>query len=401
MLILDALAREVQGGCHNFDRFLFGEATPDLCRCHPRQKGPCWWEAAAHSFFVSMSPASERVVEHFLLPWLGLVLMILLALFSPELLRSGQELILLAIFILAVVPHICCDPWLPAWERGRPFILGEWSRMVLYALLGAIAMVALAWYSPVAVLVLFLLMSGYHWGTSDSNAVLPLNRDSFALGLARGGLLIHAPAVFAPTEWAALFLLLPFASELGWLAAWFSWSPQIVLICLLLEVFVAVNPSRRLPEPWRPSLYLHLTETILLVFFFWATPPWLAYGWYFLCLHHWRYVLRVGALQASSQRDAPPPPIEAMLRFAGTAAPLALVLLGLSLAGLIVLLAQESASGHLLAAGLLGLAMISPAHLLLSIWMGFREHRPSAWRAGGPPDRNLSPMQRSVRRIIK
>ena len=348
-----------------------------------------------------MSPASERVVEHFLLPWLGLAVMFLAALFLPEYLRAGQELILLAIFILAVVPHICCDPWLPAWERGRPFILGEWTRMVLYALIGGVAIVALAWTSPLAVLITFLVMTGYHWGTSDSNAVLPLNRDSLALGLARGGMLLHAPAVFAPTEWAALFLLLPFAAELSWVAAWFAWSPQIVLVCLLLEVLVAINPSRRLPEPWRPSLYLHLTETILLVFFFWTVPPWLAYGWYFLCLHHFRYVQRVGALQASSQRDAAPTPLDAILRFAQTAAPLALVLLGLSLAGLIYLLAQERSSGELLGAGLLGLAMITPAHLLLSIWLGMREHQPSAWRAGGPPDRNLSPLQRSMRHILK
>lgn len=348
-----------------------------------------------------MTPSSERAVEHFLLPWAGLALFAGASAFFPTAMRFGQEYLLLAVFLLAAMPHICCDPWLPAWERGRPLIWGDWVLLVAYVIFGAVGMAALGMLAPVTALVVFLLMTGLHWGTGDSSTVLPTTRDSLALGLARGGLLLHAPVVFAPTEWASLFVLLPMAGELGFLFLWFQYAPLVVLFCLSLEVLITFFPSRPIPSDWRPALYFHLAETVLLVLFFWATSPWVALAGYFLCCHHWRYVQQVARLQASGRREPAPNPLEAILRFAGTAAPLALVVLASALAMLAWMLHQDASSGQLLAAGLLLLAMMTPAHLILGLWLQACDHRPSLWRAGGPPDRNLPPLQRGLRRIFK
>ncbi|MEM1060565.1 MAG: Brp/Blh family beta-carotene 15,15'-dioxygenase [Verrucomicrobiota bacterium] len=347
-----------------------------------------------------MESPLQRPIEHFVLPWLGAALLAGLCLLMPAAMKAAQMWILGAVFLLAVAPHVAVDPWLPAWERDRPFIFGEWVRMVAAFVLGAAAILVLGWALPFWTLILFLVMTLVHWGCSDGLAALPWTRDALALGVARGTLLLHLPVVFAPLEVTALLTLLPLAGEETLLLGWLRHAPLIVVACLLAEVLVLLFPSRPLPGHWRALSLLHLVETGVLLGLFLAAPPLLAVAAYFTFFHHWRYVQEVGRLQARGRRQAEPNPGEAVARFAQAAAPLSLVLIAAAMAAFFALMAGGVGSRQLLGATVWALAMLTPAHLVLGLWLQTRQPSPVSPGLSGPADQNLPPLQRGLRRIL-
>ena len=182
-----------------------------------------------------------------------------------------------AIMLLGGLPHGACDLSLAAAALQR-----GWRELglvlVLYVLTGA-AMAGLWWLSPIAALIVFLALSGFHFG--EDWAMLPSGLLRVMAGLA----VITTAAIGQPAQVSALFVGLTGSSLAPIVAHWLAAAAPVTLLV------TAVG----LTSAWQAGLRLLVLAYGLSYAGLLFLPPMLGFALFFVGLHaplHWRTVIR-------------------------------------------------------------------------------------------------------------
>lgn len=204
--------------------------------------------------------------------------------------------LLLGLLLLGLAHGACDQLVLPAYHpvRGRAW----WPYLLRFVVgyLGLAAVVAVGWWQwPGASVIVFFLLTIWHWGSGDVSAQ-PRHPVLWALhSVLRGALVFAVPAIAWPA--ATLHIinsLLRFADAPMWAAAVFQaviyalgWLVLAGHLALWVEYAVLGEASR-----WRTDML----EVLLLVGLFVVLPPLLALGVYFCFWHSLQHVLRLTPL---------------------------------------------------------------------------------------------------------
>lgn len=178
------------------------------------------------------------------------------------------------LIVLLGVPHGALDP---IYAEALPLIKSRiaWAGFVICYLLLALLVVAVWWYAPSHFLVVFLLVSVWHFSGDLGVGA------TFLLRLFYGGAVIVLPAAFHAAELNRLFSLLagPQAAALVVVPLQFMAWPW-----LLIVIFLVVNNARH-----NGFLVLELMALSLLTLY---VSPMLGFTVYFCCMHSPRHILR-------------------------------------------------------------------------------------------------------------
>lgn len=193
------------------------------------------------------------------------------------------------------IAHGACDQLvLPAYQ---PVQRRGWAYLVRFGAgyLGLAVAVGLGWWWwPGAAVALFFVLSAWHWGSADAPAY-PQRGVWIVHSLLRGALLLLLPAGWWPLETAQHINGLLVATGAAPVVA--SHWPGVVggLVGLVLgahAVLWAYFSWQRVPGRWHRDV----REVGLLVGLFWALPPLLGLGVYFVFWHSLQHVLRLTPL---------------------------------------------------------------------------------------------------------
>lgn len=200
------------------------------------------------------------------------------------------------------LPHGAYDFWIlrkSASLKGQSF-----RKLFLFLaayLLLAISVVVVWYFLPGVVLIGFLALTAWHFGSGDAIWEADNRLDWIIQSLGRGVLVMSAPPVFYPFETRQVLARLDYNST------------EILLIAapyfLVFGIFVTV--SKTVIAVLRNSLsqiltpLLTLLETCILLLFFWLTTPLLALTVYLVGVHSWRHLLRVRIYEKDEQSFQP------------------------------------------------------------------------------------------------
>ena len=196
------------------------------------------------------------------------------------------QIIALAIAVSVLgLPHGAIDAYIARQ-------IGLWlSPSGLAAFTGVYLLITLfvigAWMVlPVLSLVLFLIISAWHFG-ADANA------QNFAERWLFGSLVLCLPAFFDPADVAELYETLSGPSARNIVPIMRAWTP-FAAISVILMIFI------RLPE--RPQRKKDIAIVLGLIAFAWLLPPLVYFGIYFCALHSPTHFSRVIKLVPDSDR---------------------------------------------------------------------------------------------------
>lgn len=203
--------------------------------------------------------------------------------------------VLLAGMVGLGIAHGACDQLvLPAC---RPVQRTGWAYQVRFGAgyLGLAVAVGLGWWQwPQAAVALFFVLSAWHWGSADAPAY-PRRGVWVLHSLLRGALLLALPAAWWPLETAHHvngLLAVAGAEPIGagrWPGAVAGLSQLVGGGHLLLWAWFG---WQQLPGRWGRDVL----EVGLLAGLFWALPPLLGLGVYFVFWHSLQHVLRLTPL---------------------------------------------------------------------------------------------------------
>lgn len=292
-----------------------------------------------------------------------------LGLSAPPALRY---LPLAASAVLLGMPHGAVDYLVPAW-------LGDRSLPASLAIVGGCYLVlggtyAALWVAaPTAAALLFIAVTGFHWGQGDVHALvafldathLESRAVRFGTLVVRGGLPMVVPLVAFPgryravvDSWVGLF-----GSDLTvpWL---FTPETRIVagagLLALTVGSLLAGYRRAGASRGWR----LDAAETSLLWVLFVLVPPLVAVGVYFTGWHSLRHLLRVAATDPAGGS------VRSRLgRVALLAVPLTVLALVFVAAAGALLPTRLSSPSDLAALYLVGIAVLTVPHVANVTWM--------------------------------
>jgi len=253
----------------------------------------------------------------------------------------GWLIVGLAIAIAIIgVPHGGLDHW-----TGKAMLFdrfGDLWPLVFFPLYLAVAgIVVLGWViAPWLTLVIFILMSAWHFGIEDG---VHFDLDAVALG----GLAIWVPSLFRATEMASLLnQIIPMESSRFAIAI----MPTIQLMAILSLVYLVF----RVLSPW-DAYRLHIPMhhfTLLPLFVF--TPILLSFGIYFCGWHSIR-----GLSRLARQQNLP------LASLIVSLVPMSLGALALVAIGGFWLSNQMSLDGKMVQTLFVGLSAIAVPHLIL------------------------------------
>ena len=259
----------------------------------------------------------------------------------------------LAVAIAIVgVPHGGLDHWTGKamlFERFGPL----WSLVFFPLYLAVAGVVVLGWVAvPWLTLVLFVLMSAWHFGTEDN-----VQHDLDAIAL--GGLAIWIPALFRSNEMASLLTqIVPMESSRFAI----SIMPSIQVLAILSLVYLVF----RVLSPWDAyRLHVPVHHYVLMPLFIF-TPILLSFGIYFCGWHSIR-----GLLRLARQQNLP------VASFIVSLVPLSLGALALVAVGGWWLSSQMSLDAKIVQTLFVGLSAIAVPHLILHHprWMRLSQYR--------------------------
>jgi Brp/Blh family beta-carotene 15,15'-monooxygenase len=211
---------------------------------------------------------------------------------DPTLLSSASLLAIAAILLMGV-PHGGLDGTV-ARRSGWPSGTGPWILFHLAYLLLAAAVVALWWRFPLASLVVFLLISALHFGSSDIRHISRFNKPEAWLPLmAHGGLVVIAIPAFQSRAVEPLFAVLVDAKSSLWLLAQIDRLLLPWATCVFFYLIYTVYQPR-----WRGAFY-NLCLLILLAF---LLPPLVSFALYFCLWHSRNHMLRIWKSIAPDKR---------------------------------------------------------------------------------------------------
>jgi len=232
--------------------------------------------------------------------WPILAMLITMSLAAVGLVDDTLGYALLGISLIVLgMPHGAMDLQL---ARGLGLLRNrrDWAKFLL-GYLGIAFTILGAWYfAPTVTLFAFLMLTAWHWGTAEI-AVFENQSGRIALGgLARGGVIVCAPIAFHPIEATAVL-----NATLGWLQARpisvdyvLYVGMLLALLAIVADIILTMERRGRLKIP---AANWSLAESLILPFFFAATPPVAAVGLYFIGVHAWRHCLRLDAEYGSKQ----------------------------------------------------------------------------------------------------
>ncbi len=202
---------------------------------------------------------------------------------------AGAWLLLFSALLFGL-PHGAYDFWIlfDSTRREHRSSGALFGLLTTYLLLASA--VVLVWYFfPGIVLIGFLALTAWHFGSGDAVWESENQSDWLVNSLGRGLLVMSAPLAFYRNESGAVLAKLDADSAEILLTI----APYTLAIGIALIVFVnfsAVFCDSDLPVT---SRLLTLLETIFLLTFFWLTTPLLSVTVYLIGVHSWRHLLRL------------------------------------------------------------------------------------------------------------
>ena len=235
-----------------------------------------------------------------------LFLAVVLLFLIPWDMPLGWELIPLIVSgIVLGMPHGAIDPFMPRLLFGQR---ATWPRFLLFLLIYGLLfglVIALWSYMPLLGFTAFILMTWWHWGTADLQALLDIAGVRFLAGrglrvvtaLVRGGMPMLVPLIFFPE----IYLLT--AQQMGAvfdvaigieMAALLALRVPLAISFVLLNILLLAVTFRAAVVEQQSHLWLRLlAENALLFLFFAVVPSFLAVGLYFCIWHSLRHIIRV------------------------------------------------------------------------------------------------------------
>lgn len=260
---------------------------------------------------------------------------------APTALPFAVQVGLLAVAVVVLgLPHGALDAWI-ARRAGlfeRP--LG-WVGFNLGYVALALAVVGAWWLFPITALVLFLMISAWHFAGDWQDALMPWQRMIAAAAL------LGMPAVFYPAEVASIFVVL--SGPGAEVAAEGLRSVGLVALAALVPVLLVAAIKRQ----WTVLIELGMLS-MLAVF---ATPL-VYFAIYFCLLHSPRHLRATIALAPASERRS----------LIGQALVYTLATLALAALVAALLLPSGDLSGTVLKTLFIGLAALTVPHMLLMLW---------------------------------
>jgi Brp/Blh family beta-carotene 15,15'-monooxygenase len=251
------------------------------------------------------SPCGGSLWQTHGLPWGVAIFLLGFGIAFPSAATELSPWLFLSSAVLLGMPHGALDPWIMQWiERRRLSLSGLLKLLLVY-----VAVVAAAglfvWQHRAAAVGALLLLTAWHWGTSDASG-LPLRRPSVTwllAGLARGAVLISAPLFFHRASAIEFLLNAATAPDSPlpppWIAAC-RWLPDLVFpvaisveVLVLAWIFLAAGRGDALAA-------VHGAETLLYCAVCARLPPEFAVGAYFIFFHSWRHLLRLAWLRTGT-----------------------------------------------------------------------------------------------------
>ncbi len=278
---------------------------------------------------------STAAPSNFLLAGLFVSLVFLLV---PSMSMKVQIIALGIAVSLLGLPHGAIDAYI-ARQYGlwlSPSGLAAFTSVYLLITFSVIG----AWMAlPVSSLVVFLIISAWHFG-ADANAQNFVERWLF------GSLVLCLPAFFHPVDVADLYETLSGSSARNFVPITRTWAPfAAVGVIFIISIRSQVTPQRR----------KDIATVLGLITFAWLLPPLVYFGIYFCALHSPTHFSRVIKLVPESDR-----PRAVMQTVAFTL--LTLIFAALALIVLTVELTLEQSALHIL---FIGLASLTVPHMVL------------------------------------
>ena len=306
--------------------------------------------------------------------WVVLVLTLVLARLFPFGCLRWQFVPFIVGMVFLGLPHGALDHLAPLRLLHRRLTL---SYLILFVLgYGALVGVYLVFWRvwPAGALAAFLMLSLLHWGQGDAYFLQVFVAQAPPESVA-GRLLVWAVRGGLPILLPVLAFPLVFTQVAGGILGWYGPSGGWVLGGTLRDAGLAlfgVLLVTYLGRSWRRdrrAFGLDVSETILLLAYFWLVPPILAVGVYFCVWHSARHLARLTLLDLR-----PDEPLARCLgRQAIEAMPMTLGAVAL-LAGLFVWHGRQNVSaGDLVYLYLSLIAALTFPHFLLVLWMDRQE----------------------------
>lgn len=244
------------------------------------------------------------------IPWLALLFTMSISASQRLLPEWAHYVPFLASIIFFGLPHGAVDHLIPFWmNRERLNSRKLIGFILLYLLLSSLY---LLWWAtaPTVAFFFFIGMTWFHWGQGDLYALVgslhmkhldrPLLRA--ATLFVRGGLPMFIPLLAYPEVYRAVAVdtigLFAYGgvSQFDWVfGAEMLWAGGMLYGFLILATFVWTWFTT--DAQYRPSWWLDLWETSLLISFFWLVPPLLAIGTYFCLWHSIRHISRIQSIK--------------------------------------------------------------------------------------------------------
>lgn len=232
----------------------------------------------------SCATTSSRLTERLVFPIIAMLTALLLT-YAPDLISPNLQLLGLAIMVMILgVPHGALDPWI-AEQIG---IVSTRQQSILFTLgyLALTAIVVIVWHwAPLASLVIFLLISAFHFSGDWAKDLSWLPR------LTAGIILLLLPIGLQPDSVAAIFVHLS-GDQAGTLADLLSLPPW-----LLAGAMAALIGWALWEKCWTVAL-----EFVALFVLADASPPLVYFALYFCLLHSPRHLMGLFRQAGQSQR---------------------------------------------------------------------------------------------------
>ncbi len=310
----------------------------------------------------------------YIIPWTSLFGGWLLGALSGENSEIAGAWLLLFSALLFGLPHGAYDFWIlfDTTRSARQSFRGLVGLLGTYLLLAS-AVVGVWYFLPGAVLIGFLALSAWHFGSGDAVWETVSTGYWFVNSLGRGLLVMSAPLAFYPNESGSVLGKLD-ANSAEILLSFAPYTLAFGILLISFNNFAALLRDSRLLIA---SRLLILLESAFLLSFFWLTTPLLAVTIYLMGVHSWRHLLRLEIYEQNEKAFELRNLRQIVGRFHRRALPITLVsLFGL---GLIFWLLQLRLSdfANYTTAYLVLLSALTLPHAALITWTELNRRKPS------------------------
>ncbi len=228
------------------------------------------------------------------MPWTGLLIALLSGTSIVEDTERVGAWFLLGSALVFGLPHGASDFWILKERASRTgSSTNRFPSLLIVYTLAAISIAALWFLLPDISILAFLILTAVHFGAGDQIWEDAGGRD-FTSSFLRGLMVIASPLAFhAEESGAVLRALAPQTAALPLVdgaLAWATWTLGASALALLGLDLLNIRRGIAFPS-------LKWLELGLLTLFFWLLTPLFAVAVYFVAVHSWRHVFRLGVYE--------------------------------------------------------------------------------------------------------